>query len=264
MKNVTTFGASTMILPETIEEIFDLWNNDELFIRNQRLLQRVYQNISDPSKKNYYFILEYIRYGSTEGAIALYWNIGTKDILVTNIRIDFNPKSISKAEQDLQTIITYGIAGIINFLYTKLLFHPSIPIGRMNFRPCIYIEENIWSKIIQTRRTYQKDPSRLTFTGEDIFPAHCLLMDLYDENPFELKKLDIYSKEIWNRNSIYEIREDTVNCAMKNIKADFVVHSLEELLDGRRLYDFRSPCKEDIQFYSKKVIAKYNEKGRNA
>lgn len=258
MKKVLSFGSAEMMIPESTDEIFDIWNQSEIHMRNQILLQRIYQNISIPSKKNYYFILEYVKYGNNGGGFSLYWILGTKEYLVFSIRLELNPKYHHGKGYEIPLVYTYGLAGAIDFLYSKLLYNPSIPIGRMNFKPYISVEENVWTKILQTRRMYSKDPSRLKFASPIIFPAHCLLMDLYDENAFEIQKLDINSKEIWNRNSIYAIRENTVKWAMNTMDSDFVAYELSDLLDGRRPYEFRSPCKDDLQFYSKKLIAKYN------
>lgn len=243
------------MVPEKPEEILELWNTDEIYRRNQELLQKIYRNIQSSVKTNYYFILEYVRYGKNEGGFGLYWQSGRRKNLVINLHYSF--KDLNEYE-DFQCLFAYGLVGILEFLYSNLFFHPSIPIGRMNIRPNIYVEDEVWKSIRMVRSSYKKFPSSVTIRNPELYPAQCILLDLYEENPFVLKNMITYPSELWDKHSIYAIRQETVSIAVNTQKPDFDVRNLEDLLNGRRMFDFRSSTKEELNFYARKQLAKLN------
>lgn len=257
MKNGFVFGMNEVKIPENTEEMLELWNTEEIYLRNQELLQKIYQYLQSAVKVNFYFVLEYVRYGNDEGGFGLYWQNGGKETLVLSIRYQ-----ISKLNKytDFQCLFTYGLVGILDFLYSKLLYHPSIPVGRMNIRPNIYIEDEVWKRIRSIRSAYKRFPSALAVQNPVMYPAQCILLDLHEENQFVLKQMKAYPKDFWNKYAIYSIRQETAAFAMNTEKADFEIHNMEDLLNGRRMFEFRSPAKEDLDFYARKQLASYKRK----
>lgn len=235
-------------IPEFISNIYYRMNSILLDIR-----YKSYQ-----SHKPYYvfFFLEFILHGKSQGAYNLFWNHGSVYERIMTIRFNFDEeyKKYEKEQFDLDVLFDYALIGIVDFLYdtftNQLPYETSIK--DYNIIPIFIVEPKLYMQVIKNRHIYAKNSWLIQNFGKGYhIGSNSLLNDLYTTKRFDIYKLDLYSPNVWNREAIYKIRNETTLISIKgyceSYDADITLYHYEDLLGGRKLGIFTGPSKDRIQ-----------------
>ena len=256
MKSVKMFGGVDTPLPESLDDLNEILERHEPHIRNRELYMKA---ISLSVKKTYYILIEFVKNGSS-GAYQAYWQNGLSEFPIVSIRWDFDPGIMyhnSKEYLDIENVFDHALCGIIDYLQTCILFGPVLPLPEQKITFKFMVEPALKAKLEKTIK-FVNSPKRWKCTDPNLLGIHTLLWDQKCDTRFEIISMDLYNKHVWNRDAVYNAREDCYEMALGNRSPDYTVHSLEEMLCTRKKEEYRSNNRIDIGNCYYKWLGEYS------
>lgn len=222
-----------------------------IYSRNFQLVDEILSSYHSPRKKFIFFLFEYVRYGSREGAYSLYWNRGKQYDRVVSIRYNIqdsvNPlmRKEMKGKYKSRVMLEYILSGLVDFLYTTLAGYGHRDLKEYNFMPIFLMEPRVYDVAKPGMDIYLKKPYMISGFGkpEEVIP-NSILFDLYSIKPFGIEKMNIDSPKVWNKSAIYKIRKEIASLAVDessvSYKADYTIRNMNEFLCTRHPGEFYS------------------------
>lgn len=226
-----------------------------IYSRNFQLVDEILSSYHSPRKKFIFFLFEFVRYGTREGAYSLYWNRGKQYDRVLSIRYDIQDtldplmRKKEKGKYKSRVMLGYILSGLVDFIYTTLAGYGHRDLKEYNFMPIFLMEPRVYDVAKPGMDIYLKKPYMISGFGKpDEAIPNSILFDLYSINPFGIEKMDIDSPKVWNKSAIYKIRKEIADLAVDEssapYKADYTIHTMNGFLCTRipgKFYSVNAP-----------------------